>query len=96
MARVRVMADFIGPPESTPGTMAAWTLVVAIFGDKTAEAAEAMERAADVAHWRANLPSHVVSIRGRAGDEKARRDAAQIEVWWRLCAAKQREHLGGL
>lgn len=88
------MADFVGPPQSTPGLMAAWSMMVAVFGDKTLEAAEAMTRAADVCRWRANLPPHIASIRDRAGDALARQHAAEVEAWWRLCAAKQRQYLG--
>lgn len=83
----------VQPPDSEPGLMAVWSLVQAIFGDDVEKAATVMERAADICHWRSEMPPHIVPMRGRAGEERARRIAEETEVWWRMCAVKQRKHL---
>lgn len=83
----------VQPPDSDLGLMAVWTASVAFFGDDTEAAARFMERAADVARWRSRMPPHVVPLWGRAREERARQHAEIVEVWWRGCAAKQREHL---
>jgi hypothetical protein len=71
-------------PDSTPGLMAAWSLAVAICGDDIELAEKLMSRAADAAEWRANLPAHIVPLRGPAGDAKAKLHAEQVAHWWRV------------